>query len=229
VNGDDHTIRRVAGWAVVSAALSPVVLAVAWLSADLVQPASYSPIRQTLSVLAGRAGTDRWVMTTALVLVGGCYLVTAAGLRHVGTVAALLLVVAGLASICLAVTPEPAHGSTPQHLAWTALGELAIAIWPATVIRRPSSPAPLPSVPITTTMTATSLALFAWLVVETQHGNALGLAERLSFSAQTSLPFIVALLLWRTHRAAWALDDPPASASHAPGDALERRNRHAAT
>src|SRR5579863_2396236 len=131
MNGDDHATQLVAGWAVASAALSPVLLAAAWLSADSVQPASYSPIRQTLSVAAGRAGTDRWVMTAGLLLVGGCYLVTAAGLRHVGNLAALLLVVAGLASICVAVSPEPAEGSTPQHLAWTALGEVAIAIWPA--------------------------------------------------------------------------------------------------
>jgi hypothetical membrane protein len=212
VNGDDYATRPVAGWAVVAAALSPVVLAAAWLSADGVQPAAYSPVRQTLSVLAGRAGTDRWVMTTALFLVGGCYLVTAVGLRRVGTWAALLLVVAGVASMCVAVSPEPAQGSTPQHLAWTALGEAALAIWPASVARR-ASPASIPSVPIMRTMTAISLGLCAWLAMETQRGNALGLAERLSLSVQTFLPFVVALLLWRAHRAGSEADRRPATAS----------------
>jgi hypothetical membrane protein len=207
VDGDDHTTRPLAGWVVLSAALSPVLVAAAWLSADAVQPASYSPIRQTLSVLAGRAGTDRWVMTVALFLVGGCYLVTAAGLRRLGNRATVLLVVAGLSSICVAVNPEPAHGSTPQHLAWTALGEVAIAIWPASIIRRPSSRTPIPSVVVLTAMTAASLALLGWLVIETQQGNALGLAERLSLSAQTSLPFFVALLLWRTDRTGSQPDD----------------------
>jgi hypothetical protein len=50
-------------WAVVSAGLSPVLATGGWLIADAVQPASYSPIRKTVSVLAGHAGTDRWIMT----------------------------------------------------------------------------------------------------------------------------------------------------------------------
>ena len=65
-------------WAVFSADLAPVLLIGGWLAADAVQPASYSPIRETISVLAGAAGTDRWIMTGALFLVGSCYLVTAA-------------------------------------------------------------------------------------------------------------------------------------------------------
>jgi hypothetical protein len=73
----------VPSWAVFSAFLTLVLLIGAWLAADAVQPASYSPIRQTISALAGYAGTDRWIMTGALFLVGGCYLVTAAGLAGV--------------------------------------------------------------------------------------------------------------------------------------------------
>ena len=73
----------VPGWAVVSAGLAPVLATGGWLVAEAVQPASYSPIRKTISVLAGHAGTDRWIMTGALFLVGGCQLVTAAGLAGV--------------------------------------------------------------------------------------------------------------------------------------------------
>ena len=69
-----------------------------WLIADAVQPASYSPIRKTVSVLAGHAGTDRWIMTGALFLVGGCQLVTAVGLAGTGVPARILLAVAGLCS-----------------------------------------------------------------------------------------------------------------------------------
>ena len=29
----------------------------------MLQPASYSPMQQTMSAMAGRAGTDRWIMT----------------------------------------------------------------------------------------------------------------------------------------------------------------------
>src|ERR1700689_4296527 len=128
-------------WTVVSAALSPVLATAGWLVADAVQPASYSPVRKTISVLAGHAGTDRWIMTGALFLVGGCQLLTAAGLTGVRAPARILLVVAGLSSIGIAANPEPAGGSTPQHLAWTALGAVAITVWPAFVARRaPSLP-----------------------------------------------------------------------------------------
>ena len=132
----------VPGWTVVSAGLTPVLVTAGWLVADAVQPASYSPIRETVSVMAGHAGTDRWIMTGALFLVGGCQLVAAAGLAGVGVPARILLAVAGLSSIGIAASPEPARGSTPQHLAWTALGAVAIAVWPAFVAQR-GSPRPL--------------------------------------------------------------------------------------
>ena len=55
----------------------------AYLIAGILQPASYSPVRTTISSMAGQAGTDRWVMTGGIFLVGGCYLVTAACLTGV--------------------------------------------------------------------------------------------------------------------------------------------------
>ena len=70
-------------------------------------------------------------MTGALFLVGGCQLVTAASLVGVPVPARIVLAVAGLSSIGIAASPEPVRGSTPQHLAWTALGAVAIAVWPA--------------------------------------------------------------------------------------------------
>ena len=48
------------------------------------------------------------------------------------------------------------------------------------------------------TVTAVSVALLGWLILETQSGPALGLAERLSSSLQTSWPLIVALVV-RAH------------------------------
>ena len=45
----------------------------AYLMADILQPASYSPARKTMSAMAGQAGTDRWVMTAGIFLTGGCY------------------------------------------------------------------------------------------------------------------------------------------------------------
>jgi hypothetical protein len=70
-------------WAIVSAGLAPILLTGAYLIAGILQPASYSPVRTTISAMAGQAGTDRWVMTGGIFLTGGCYLVTATGLTGV--------------------------------------------------------------------------------------------------------------------------------------------------
>jgi hypothetical membrane protein len=195
-----HPRGRVPGWAVVSAGLVPVLATGGWLVADAVQPASYSPVRKTISVLAGHAGTDRWIMTGALFLVGGCQLLTAAGLTGVRVPARVLLALAGLSSIGVAVSPEPALGSTPQHVAWTALGAVAIAVWPAFVVRR-APPRPLIlSRYGCAAVTAVFMVLLGWLVIETQGGADLGLAERLTISTEACWPFIVAVALRQTSR-----------------------------
>ena len=45
-------------WAIISAGLAPILLTGGYLVADALQPASYSPVRETISVMAGQAGTD---------------------------------------------------------------------------------------------------------------------------------------------------------------------------
>src|SRR5438132_3087518 len=187
-------------WAIISAGLAPTVLTGAYLMAGLLQPASYSPVRSTISVMAGQAGTDRWVMTGGIVLTGGCYLVTAAGLTGVRASARALLIVAGLAGLGIAASPEPARGATPRHLAWTVLGAVTITVWPAVAARR-AAPRPLIlGVCGSAAVTAVFVALLGWLLAETRDGSVLGLAERLTSSIQTCWPFIVAVALRRTRR-----------------------------
>jgi len=65
-----------------------------------------------VSVLAGYAGTDRWIVTSALFMVGLCYLLLANSLTMLATSARVGLVVAGVAAIGIAACPEPTHGST---------------------------------------------------------------------------------------------------------------------
>src|SRR5690348_18255125 len=78
-------------------------------------------------------------MTGGIVLTGGCYLVTAAGLTGIRASARALLIVAGTAGLGIAASPEPARGATPRHLAWTVFGAVTIAVWPAFAARRASS------------------------------------------------------------------------------------------
>jgi hypothetical membrane protein len=187
-------------WAIISAGLAPILLTGTYLIAGILQPASYSPVHTTISAMAGQAGTDRWVMTGGIALTGGCYLVTAAGLTGVRASARALLIVAGLAGIGIAASPEPARGATPRHLAWTVLGAVTIAVWPAFAARR-AAPRPLIlSVYGSAAATAVFVALLGWLLAETRDGSVLGLAERLTTSIQTCWPFIIAVALRRTRR-----------------------------
>jgi Protein of unknown function (DUF998) len=189
--------RTVPAWAIVSAGLTPILLTGGWLVAGTLQPASYNPVRDTVSVMAGHAGTDRWVMTGALLLVGGCHLVTAAGLGAFRGSARVLLILAGLSSIGIALSPEPVVGSTPQHLAWTSFGAVIITVWPAFAARAGSPQPLLLSRHGSVVVTAVFLGLLCWLVIETQGGSTLGVAERLTSSVQTTWPFVVAVVLWR--------------------------------
>ena len=187
-------------WAIISAGLAPILLTGTYLIAGILQPVSYSPVRSTISAMAGRAGTDRWVTTGGIFLVGGCYLVTAAGLTGVRASARALLAVAGMAGIGIAASPEPARGATPRHLAWTMLGAVTMAVWPAFAARR-AAPRPLIlSVYGSAAVTAVFVALLGWLLAETRDGSVLGLAERLTSSIQTCWPFIIAVALRRTRR-----------------------------
>ena len=211
--------RTVSGWAVVSAALSPVMLVGGYLVAGALQPASYTPVRETVSVLAGHGGTDRWIMTGALFLVGGCYLVTAAGMTGLRVPARILLVVAGLSSIGIATSPEPVRGSS-QHLAWVAVGAVTIAVWPVFAARGTTSRPVILNRCGATVVTAVFIALLGWLVAETQGGSVLGLAERLTSSVQVTWPFVVAVMLRRgraVRPARQPSGQPPCQPARQPG------------
>jgi hypothetical protein len=187
-------------WALTAAALSPALLVSAWTLAGAMQPPTYRPLQQTISVLAGPSATNRWVMTAALFGVGGCYFITAAGLTAISGLARLFLVVAGVAAVGLAMSPVPAHGSTPRHLAWTVVGSISIAGWPAVVRFRGPLGSPVLGARSTTTATAVFVVLLGWTIAEAQGGHLLGLAERLSTSVQICWPLVIAVALQRRKR-----------------------------
>lgn len=191
--------RPIPGWVLGTALLAPVVLVGGWLIADALQPASYSPMRQTMSVLAGHSGTDRWVMTTALLLVGGCQIATGAGLTGVRMPARILLILTGLSTLGIATTPEPATGPTPRHLAFAVSCVVTTAVWPILVARRPPAQPWILSVYGCATVTVIFAGLSCWLLITAQDGSGdLGMVERLTSAAQNLFPLAVALALRQT-------------------------------
>jgi hypothetical membrane protein len=186
-----------ARWAVISTALTPLVMTGGWLVAEALQPPSYSPLHDSISGLAALGATDRWIVTGALFLVGACYFVTAGCLPRLRRPARIVLLIAGISSIGIAVSPQPANGSSAMHMVWTCVGAAAITIWPAFTASRAPSPPLILRARGAVTVTAVFLVLSAWLMAETQHGSALGLTERLVPGVQITWPFIVALALHR--------------------------------
>ncbi len=190
------------GWAIATALLTPGLLVGGWLIAGELQPASYSPMRETMSVLAGQAGADRWVMTAALVLVGTCQIATGAGLSAVRVPARILLILTGLSTLGIAASPEPAAGPTSRHLAFAVICVITTALWPLLVATRAPPPRSwILSVYGCATVTLIFALLSAWLLVAARYGGGdLGLVERLTSAAQGLFPLVVAVAMRRTVR-----------------------------
>jgi hypothetical membrane protein len=189
----------VPGWAVATALLAPVVLVVGWLIAGALQPTSYSPMRQTISALAGYSGTDRWVMAAALLLVGSCQIATGAGLTAVCSPARILLILTGLSTLGIAATPEPATGPTPGHLAFAVSCVVTTAVWPVLVARRAPAQSWILSAYACATVTVIFAGLSCWLAIAARDGSGdLGMVERLTSAAQALFPLVVTLALRQT-------------------------------
>jgi hypothetical membrane protein len=200
--------QLVPGWAVGTALLAPLVLIGGWLIAGALQPTSYSPMRETMSVLAGQSGTDRWVMTTALLVVGSCQIATGAGLAGVGKPARVLLILTGLSTLGIAATPEPATGPTSRHLAFAVSCVVTTAVWPVLVARRPPPRSWILNVYGCATVTVVFGGLSCWLLIAARDGGGeLGMVERLTSAVQGLFPLVVALALRQTARAQPATDN----------------------
>ena len=208
--------RPVPGWAVCTALLAPAVLVGGWLIAGALQPASYSPMRQTMSVLAGHSGTDRWVMTAALLLVGSCQIATGAGLTAVRIPARILLILTGLSTLGIAATPEPASGPTSRHLAFAVSCAVTTMIWPVLAARRAPAQPWIVSVYGCATVTVIFAGLSCWLLIAARDGGGdLGMVERLTSGIQALFPLVIALALRQTARDA---GNHGSAANNAPGN-----------
>jgi hypothetical membrane protein len=190
------------------------------LVAEALQPPGYDPVRMTISALARHGAAHRWIMTAGLFAIGGCHLVTAAGLRGLRRRSRLVLAAGGIAGIGIALCAQPDHGSTDSHLAFTVLGLILLAIWPITAVTRTGRRFPLR--PRDAVFSAVlSVLLFGWLV-EAIGGTTLGLAERALTTQQELWPLLVVLALRRSSR--WCAEPSAGGPRTAPdrGGSAER-------
>ncbi len=195
-------MRRIPWWALASAGAAPVLLIGGWTLAQARQPPGYDPIRDTISALAARGAADRWVMTSALLGLGACHVVTAAGLRPVRGEGRALLATGGLATLAVAAFPQPVQGNSSAHTAAAAVAFTALGAWPA-LCADGRSPAPLLRGAASVVATGVLLGLVAWFAAEI-HGGQRGLAERAAAGAQALWP----LALVVTTRRALARTEP---------------------
>lgn len=182
-------------WAVLSSACAPALLIGGWQLAAARQPGGFDPVRQTISALAARGATDPWIMTTALLGVGACHTVTAAGLRTVAVAGRVLLAAGGVATVLLAAFRQPVTGDSAVHVAAASVAFGALSLWPALACHRCGRPG-------TGTMLGAAaglLGMLGWFGSE-YFGQSprIGLSERALAAGQALWP-LAAVLLARRH------------------------------
>ena len=182
-------MRRIPGWALASAGAAPVLLVGGWTIAAARQPPGYDPIRDTISALAARGATDRWVMTSALAGLGACHVITAMGARPVRRVGRFVLAGGGGATVLVAAFPQPVRGNSVAHTIAAGVAFIALATWPLFAAPRKGT-APLLTLPASAAASAVLLGLVVWFAAEL-HGSQRGLAERAAAGAQALWPLAV--------------------------------------
>jgi hypothetical protein len=166
------------------------------LFATATQPASYNPVRDTISELAGQGATNAWAMTSALVGVGLCYLLSALGLYPAERFGRALLASGGVATLLIAVLRQPRHGYSLGHELAVIAAALTCRTWPAFVWRQ-QHPAPLLRPIPSVGAAGGSIGLATWYALE-GHGALLGLAER---CAAAAVPLWLLAVVVTTRRA----------------------------
>ena len=182
-------------WVPASSGFAPIALIGGWSLAGLRQPPGYDPVRDTISALAARGATDRWIMTTGLALLGACHLATAAGLTEVGRAARALLGIGGAATVVVAASPQP----NAAHVPAATVAFVALAVWPA-VSRPPQRVCSVGDVVLRRVGLGAAIilvGLLCWLGSALGTGVAIGLSERALAGAQAVCPLAVVILLVR--------------------------------
>jgi hypothetical membrane protein len=174
-------VKAIPWRAVAAAGACPVLLIGGFAVATAMQPASYNPVRDTISELAGRGATNSWVMTSAIAGVGLCYLLAAFGLHPAGGAGRALLAGGGVATLLIAGFRQPPHAYSLAHELAVIAAALTCCTWPV-FASHPRHPALLLTRTPSFAAAGVSLGLAAWYALES-HGTLLGLAERCAAAA----------------------------------------------
>jgi hypothetical protein len=153
------------------------------------QPRGYDPIRDTISALAARGATDRWVMTSALAGLGACHVITAMGMRPARLGGRFVLACGGGATVLVAAFPQPVHGNSVAHTIAAGAAFITLATWPVFAAHRHGW-APLLTPSVSAAASVALLGLVVWFAAEL-HGGQRGLAERAAAGAQALWPLAV--------------------------------------
>lgn len=186
-------MRLVPWWALLSAGCAPAVLIGGWMSAGLLRGSGYDPVTQTISSLAAQGAPDRGLMVGALALLGVCHLVTALGLRPAMLAGRVALAGGGVASILVALSPQPHHGGSLRHGTVVGVGFALMSAWPCLAAgRNRSAPWALKPV-LSLAVTASMLIEAVWFLIALRGHGPAGVAERVLTAVQSFWPLIVAV------------------------------------
>jgi hypothetical membrane protein len=184
-------VKRIPWWAVASAGAAPLLLAGGVALAQSRQRRGYDPIRDTISALAAHGASDRWIMTWAFAGLGGCYFITALGLRPARDIGRFVLAVGGIATLLVAVFAQPAKGDSVAHTVAATVAFSTLATWPVFAARR-GLRAPLLRPSVSVVASVVMAALVVWFAAEI-HGDLRGLAERAAAGGEALWPLAVAV------------------------------------
>ncbi|MFE4455616.1 DUF998 domain-containing protein [Streptomyces sp. NPDC056796] len=129
-------MRSVSWWVLISSVSAPVLLVGGWTVAAKLQGPGYNPVTTTISILAADGAAGYWVMTSALVALGACHVITASGLRPAAPYGRAALAGGGLSAMLLALFPAPSSGGSFPHGVIVTVGFSLLALWPVLAVRR---------------------------------------------------------------------------------------------
>jgi len=166
------------------AAAAPVLLVGGWTLAAARQPPGYDSRTDTISALAAEGATDRWIMTLVFAAIGVCYVLIAVAVHEPAMPGRIALATGGIATILVAVIPQPRGGTSDGHGVVATIASSAVAIWPVLATRRgPQVSWPLrPMASVTASIVL--VGLLVWFVGELQRQTLVGTFERLAATAE---------------------------------------------